>query len=108
MKPSHGVLQDVHWSGGGFGSFPGYTIGNIMSAQFFEAAHRDVPILDDSLAQGDYAPLLGWLTDNIYRHGRAYSSEELLIRSTGNALDTAPYLRYLQDKFTGLYPLPAQ
>lgn len=101
-----GVLQDVHWSGGGFGSFPGYTIGNIMSAQFLQAARRDVPTLDNSLAAGDYAPLLGWLQANIYRHGRAFSAEELLERTAGEALNTAPYLAYLREKFTELYSLP--
>lgn len=104
---THGVLQDIHWSGGGFGSFPGYTVGNVMSAQFLEAAQRDVPTLDASLRAGDYAPLLGWLTDNIYRHGRAFSGTELLQRTTGSDLDVAPYLRYLTAKFTELYGLPA-
>lgn len=102
---TRGVLQDIHWSGGGFGSFPGYTVGNVMSAQFLEAARRDVAGLDDALARAEYAPLLGWLTDNIYRHGRAYSAEELLVRSTGSALEVGPYLRYLEDKFTDLYGL---
>jgi carboxypeptidase Taq len=100
-----GVLQDIHWSGGGFGSFPGYTVGNIMSAQFLEAARRDVPGIDDALAHGDYVPLLGWLTENIYRHGRAYSATELLQRTTGHHLEIEPYLRYLTGKFTDLYGL---
>jgi carboxypeptidase Taq len=102
-----GVLQDVHWSGGGFGSFPGYTIGNIMSLQFLEAARRDTPGLDAALARGEYAPLLGWLQENVYQHGRAFSSEELLVRTSGRALDTAPYLAYLREKFSDLYGLPA-
>ncbi len=104
---SHGVLQDIHWSGGGFGSFPGYTVGNVMSAQFLEAAYQQVNGLGSALERGDYAPLRGWLTDNIYRHGRAFSGEELLVRSTGRPLETGPYLHYLQDKFTELYQLPA-
>ncbi|MBK8021068.1 MAG: carboxypeptidase M32 [Chloroflexi bacterium] len=103
---SRGVLQDVHWSGGGFGSFPGYTVGNVMSLQFLEAARRDTPGLDDSLAAGDYMPLLGWLTENIYRHGRAYSGEELLVRTSGQPLTVGPYLKYLREKFTDLYQLP--
>ncbi len=102
---ARGVLQDIHWSGGGFGSFPGYTVGNVMSAQFLDAARRDVGALDDSLAAGDYAPLLGWLTENIYRHGRAFSGSELLIRSTGADLTVEPYLNYLRAKFTDLYGL---
>ena len=102
---SEGVLQDVHWSGGGFGSFPGYTVGNVMSAQLLEAAHRDVPGLEDALAQGNYQPLLVWLTENVYRHGRAYSATEILQRCTGNDLHVAPYLKYLEDKFSHLYDL---
>ncbi|MEQ8677050.1 MAG: carboxypeptidase M32 [Aggregatilineales bacterium] len=100
-----GVLQDVHWSGGGFGSFPGYTVGNVLSGQFMEAAHAQDPNIQTALNNGDYAPLREWLTDNIYRHGRAYSSTELLQRVTGRDLTTAPYLTYLNDKFTDLYDL---
>ena len=102
---SKGVLQDVHWSGGGFGSFPGYTIGNIMSAQFLEAAHKQIPGLQDSLNAGDYAPLLSWLQQNVYRHGRAYDANELLVRSSGSPLQVAPYLAYLEGKFSELYRL---
>ncbi len=98
-----GVLQDIHWSSGHVGSFPTYTIGNIMSAQFLQAAHAQVPGLADALAGGEYAPLLTWLTENIYQHGRAYTPEELLVRSTGEGLQTGPYLAYLTEKFSDLY-----
>ena len=30
-----GVLQDVHWSGGMFGYFPSYCLGNMMAAQLW-------------------------------------------------------------------------
>ena len=58
------------------------------------------------IARGDldYAPLLAWLTENIYRHGRAFSPEELLLRTSGAPLTTAPYLAYLRAKFDDLYP----
>ena len=102
---THGVLQDIHWSSGSFGSFCTYTVGNVMSAQFFEAARAQTPGLDAALAEGDYAPLRGWLTDNIYRHARAFSPSELLVRSTGRDLDTQPYLDYLTTKYTELYDL---
>ena len=108
VTPPHdglGVLQDVHWSGGGFGSFPGYTVGNVMSSQFMEAAHAKDTSIQTALNNGDYAPLLNWLTENIYQHGRAYNGTELLQRVTGRELTTAPYLKYLTDKFTDLYAL---
>ena len=38
-RDSDGVLQDVHWYGGAIGgAFQGYTLGNILSAQFYEKA----------------------------------------------------------------------
>ena len=100
-----GVLQDIHWSAGLFGSFPTYTVGNVMASQFFTAAGAQVSGLDEALAAGDYAPLQAWLTENIYRHGRTYTPHELLERSTGRGLDVAPYLEYLNSKYRELYDL---
>ncbi len=102
---ARGVLQDIHWSAGYFGSFPTYTIGNVMASQFFAAARAQVPNLEASLEAGDYAPLRGWLTEHIYRHGRRFRPQELLQRATGHGLDAQPYLEYLETKFTGLYQL---
>lgn len=101
---ARGALQDIHWSSGLFGSFCTYTVGNVMSAQFFAAAKQAVPGLDDSLAAGDYAPLRGWLTENVYRHGRAFSPDALLQRATGRSLTVEPYLAYLRGKFYDLFP----
>ncbi len=100
-----GVLQDVHWSAGTFANFPCYTIGNIMSAQVLAAAHQHMPALESQLAQGDYAGLLGWLTDSIYQHGRAYSTDELLRQISGDGLSVAPLLDYLERKYSDLYGL---
>ena len=41
----HGVLQDVHWSGGSIGYFSTYLIGTVASVQIWEAARRDLPDL---------------------------------------------------------------
>src|SRR5215211_7447350 len=39
---ARGCLQDIHWSFGGIGYFPTYTLGNLYSAQFMSAAKRDL------------------------------------------------------------------
>jgi carboxypeptidase Taq len=101
---AHGVLQDVHWSAGLVGSFPTYTIGNIMSAQWFEAARGDTPEMDEALAAGNYAPLFGWLREHLWRHGRAFSASELLQNATGSDLNTEPYRAYLSKKYSELFP----
>ncbi|MCY4540511.1 MAG: carboxypeptidase M32 [Chloroflexi bacterium] len=100
-----GVLQDVHWSAGTFANFPCYTIGNVMAAQVFEAARDHVPDLDQKLASGDYSSLLDWLTTAIYRHGRAYTVNELLQSISGGGLHVAPLLTYLDAKYSDLYGL---
>ena len=100
-----GVLQDVHWSAGTFANFPCYTIGNIMAAQVLAAARRRLPDLPNQLAGGDYAGLLAWLTESIYQHGRAYSTDELLRRVSGEGLSVAPLLEYLERKYSDLYGL---
>ncbi|MAQ18046.1 MAG: carboxypeptidase [Sandaracinus sp.] len=99
-----GCLQDVHWYcmpiGGGF---QGYTLGNLMSAQFFAAAQKALPDLDAQIGRGELAPLREWLTENLYRHGATYLPDELVKRATGEALSPQPFLAYLREKFGALY-----
>ncbi len=38
-----GVLQDAHWSGGGFGYFPTYLLGTVLSVQIWEKARDGDP-----------------------------------------------------------------
>ncbi|MEJ2287549.1 MAG: carboxypeptidase M32 [Deinococcales bacterium] len=100
-----GVLQDVHWSIGLFGYFPTYTLGNLMSVQLFEAATAAHPELPREIRAGRFATLLGWLRENVHRHGARYLPDELLKRATGSELDAAPYLAYLRGKYGELYGL---
>jgi carboxypeptidase Taq len=101
-----GVLQDVHWFGGLIGgAFQGYTLGNILSAQFFEAAARAHPSIPDEIARGEFGTLRDWLRQNIYQHGRKFTPDELVQRATGNPLNVQSYVRYLRQKYGELYSL---
>ncbi|MDG4889745.1 carboxypeptidase M32 [Mesorhizobium sp. WSM4887] len=99
-----GLLQDFHWSAGHIGNFANYTVGNMMAAQLFETATRDVAI-SKGLKTGNYKPLHAFLTENVYQHGRRYDRDELLARTTGRKLDPEPYIAYLNAKYTELYDL---
>jgi carboxypeptidase Taq len=102
-----GCLQDVHWYSGSIGGgFQSYTIGNILSAQFFAAATRVHPHIPGEIASGHFDTLRGWLTENIYRHGRTLTPGDIVTRATGNPMATAPYLAYLRGKYRELYRLP--
>ncbi|HLK81297.1 MAG TPA: carboxypeptidase M32 [Xanthobacteraceae bacterium] len=103
----NGCLQDVHWFSAGIGgAFQGYTIGNILSAQFYAAAvkaHAEIP---GDIAHGDFSTLHKWLAANIHRHGRKFEPNELVLRATGEPMTIGPYLRYLRGKYGELYRLP--
>jgi carboxypeptidase Taq len=96
-----GCLQDAHWAAGLVGSFCTYTIGNIMAAQLFEAACSGPREVRGALEAGDVGPLSSWLRENVWRHGRRFSRNEVLRRATGRTLDLAPYLRHLSQRYAG-------
>ncbi len=101
-----GVLQDVHWYGGPIGGvFQGYTLGNIMAAQFYAAALHAHPSIPAEIQQGQFSTLQGWLRENIYRHGSKFTANELLERVSGEPLTLEPYLDYLRTKYSGIYGL---
>lgn len=100
----HGVLQDMHW----FiellgGQFQCYTLGNILSTQFFSAATKEHSAILDEMSDGKFDNLHGWLQQNIYQHGRKYSTEEIIQRATGKSFSIEPYLEYLKNKYQTIY-----
>lgn len=102
---SQGCLQDIHWSAGLLGYFPTYALGNMYSAQFFEAAKRDLGDLDGAFSAGQFRPLKEWLNDKIHRHGKRYPAKRLVELVTGESLSHKPLITHLQQKFGDLYGL---
>ncbi|MEW6217080.1 MAG: carboxypeptidase M32 [Candidatus Bipolaricaulota bacterium] len=100
-----GVLQDVHWSGGMFGYFASYTLGNLYGAQITETAERGIPGFWDKVQTGQLAPIREWLRENVHRHGRVYLPEDLVKRVTGSGLSAQPFLRYVRAKYGEVYEL---
>jgi len=101
-----GCLQDVHWYDGYVGgAFQSYALGNLMSAQFFDAALRAHPGLPEEIEAGRFDTLRTWLGKNVHTHGRARSADEIVLAATGSPLSPAPFLGYLRDKYGALYGL---
>ncbi|WP_186644846.1 carboxypeptidase M32 [Fluviispira vulneris] len=97
---SHGCLQDVHWFAGLVGGcFQGYTLGNLMSAQFFDVASAALPNLKNDIKNGNFAELQKWLIENIYCHGKKFTGPEILKKVTKKDLNIANYMNYLKRKF---------
>jgi carboxypeptidase Taq len=101
-----GVLQDVHWFGGLIGgSFQGYTLGNIIGAQFYAVAAQQCPQISDEIGRGEFSALHNWLIEDVYRHGSKFTADELLQRVTGGPLSVDPYIAYLTNKYGVMYHL---
>jgi carboxypeptidase Taq len=98
-----GCLQDIHWSMGGLGYFPTYTLGNLYAAQFMERARKDLGDLDAEFRRGDFSRLKTWLNDKVHRPGMRYRAGELCRRLTGKPLSHQPLLAYLRGKYAPLY-----
>ena len=97
---AQGCLQDIHWSMGGLGYFPTYTLGNLNASQLRDRAAQELPGLETDLAQGHYAPLLAWLRDRIHSQGQRYLPNDLMARATGEPTQAKYHLEYLRKKFT--------
>lgn len=102
---AEGVLQDVHWSNGLLGYFPTYSLGNIYSVQFFNRMTAEHPDLPEQISRGEFGQILGWLRENIHRHGRKYTPAEMVERATGGPLNAQPYIDYITSKYRDIYGL---
>jgi carboxypeptidase Taq len=98
---AHGVLQDAHWSGGGFGYFPTYLLGTVLSVQIWDRLRMEIPTIDDQIERGDFDELHMWLRETIYSLGRKLTPAETVERAVGGPIDPEPYLAYLRGKLGG-------
>lgn len=103
QNDSEGILQDMHWSDGGFGYFPSYALGNIYGAQFLNSALKDMPNLYSEIEKGNLNGIKVWLKENIHQYGKLYEPAELLKKVTGEELDSKYFVEYLKNKFKDVY-----
>jgi carboxypeptidase Taq len=102
---AQGVLQDIHWSDGYLGYFPTYALGNLISAQLWGQALKEIHDLPSQIEAGEFKALREWLRVKIHQHGRKFMPVELLQRITETGLQAEPYLTYIRSKFSDIYQL---
>jgi carboxypeptidase Taq len=96
---SQGCLQDIHWHDGAFGYFPSYTLGAMAAAQLMAALRRDVPDLDERLAEGDLSAMMRWLNLHVHGQGARLGFQDLLAQATGKPLDPADFTAHLTARY---------
>ena len=102
---SSGVMQDIHWSGGAFGYFPSYALGNMYAAQFYAKAERELGDLQEMFEAGEFGHFLGWFGENIYSQGNRHQPHGLVKAVTDEDLNPDTLTHYLKRKYSKLYEL---
>lgn len=100
-----GVLQDVHWSHGGIGYFPSYSLGNLYGAQMLNKVLSDLPDFYELIEKGEFMKIREWLGEQVHQYGKLYTPGELIQKVTGEELDAKYLVDYLEQKYTKLYDL---
>ena len=95
---AQGALQDVHWSGGSFGYFATYTLGNVVSAMIWHKM-KDGGLIRSAVEKGDVLQLKDWLATNVHRYGAIYPPKELQEKVFGEAYNPERLLAYFERKF---------
>jgi carboxypeptidase Taq len=94
-----GPMQDVHWPSGAIGYFPSYTLGAMMAAQQWAAVERAIPDAAAQVTRGDFAAINDWRRTNIWSKASRFSTPEIMIQATGEALNA----RYFEDHLKRRY-----
>jgi carboxypeptidase Taq len=100
-----GVLQDVHWSQGGFGYFPSYSLGNLYAAQLLSTIKQEMPELYEDIKQGEFMKIREWLRENIHQYGKLYTPAQLIKKLTGEDLNAKYLVDYLEEKYSKVYTI---
>lgn len=102
---TEGVLQDVHWSFGGIGYFPSYSLGNLYAAQILRTIQKDLPDFYNHIEKGRFDLIQDWLKENIHQYGKLYTPNELIVKVTGEELNAEYLVEYLEKKYSEVYEL---
>jgi carboxypeptidase Taq len=98
-----GCLQDVHWSFGGFGYFPSYTLGKLYAAMEWKKIQEVMPNVHADIANGEFAGILNWLRKNIHSYGKTETPGEIIKWVTGKPLSEEEFVNYAFAKVSSVY-----
>lgn len=94
----NGCMQDIHWTDGAFGYFPSYTLGAMYAAQYKATMTKTVDI-DAAIQCGDLSPIFQWLSDNIWSQASLHTTDDLVTRATGEALNATHFRKHLEERY---------
>lgn len=101
---AQGVLQDVHWSQGSFGYFPGYALGTAYAAQMVHEMNKHLDFAA-CCAKGQLQPILDYQTEHLWKYGMMRTPDVLIQQACNGDFDPAYFVQYLEKKYTDIYQL---
>ena len=101
---AQGCLQDVHWTMP-IGYFPSYALGSAYGVQILRTMEKEIDVFGCA-AKGDLLPIRDWLTQHVFSIASITTPAEWIRAITGEPLNPAYFLDYLEEKFSAIYQLP--
>lgn len=95
----NGCMQDIHWTDGSFGYFPSYTLGAMYAAQLRFALEKELGNMSSVIEAGRLPEVLAGLGRNIWSQGSLHSTDELIRRATGEALNPRWLRQHLEQRY---------
>ncbi len=99
-----GVLQDVHWSQGSFGYFPGYALGTAYAAQMVHEMNKTLNFAE-CCAKGELQPILDYQTEHLWKYGMMRTPDVLIRQACGGEFVPSYFVTYLENKYADIYNL---
>ncbi|MEI6730367.1 MAG: carboxypeptidase M32, partial [Pseudomonadota bacterium] len=96
---ANGCMQDIHWTDGSFGYFPSYTLGAMIAAQLFNSIEKAIPDINSVIRNGEFRQIYSWLHQNVHCLGSKYSSQDLLLKASGENLNINYYKNHLKTRY---------
>jgi len=71
----------------------------MYAAQLFRSVQTAIPQLSELIQHSELQPVFDWLQQNIWQHGSRFSTDQLLINATGEALNPAYFRQHLEQRY---------
>ena len=100
---AQGILQDMHWSDGGFGYFPSYLLGSIYDGMLLDTLQEELGNVDELLKNGKIKDITAWLNQKIHWYGNTRKPKDAIKAVCGKEISAEPLIRYFKEKYSKIY-----
>jgi carboxypeptidase Taq len=100
---SIGCLQDIHWSFGGFGYFPTYTLGKLYASSIEKSLDRNNFQLLTKIKEGNFKSIKKELNQKVHQYGRLLNPTEIMTESFQAENFATDFIEYIKQKLFKVY-----